>query len=398
MMTQSLLQSLLKRFSWLLALPWLMVLAQPAPDPAPVPAAPPPAPTPAPPAVGGNAFLLVDHDSGFVIAESNADQRLEPASLTKIMTAYVVFRELRYGTLKLEDQVLISEHAWRTGGSRMFAEVGKQLLLEDLLKGMIIQSGNDASVALAEHIAGSEDSFASLMNNHARRLGMAESHFTNATGLPHADHYTTARDLVRVTSATIREFPDWYAWYAIKEYHHNNITQHNRNRLLWRDESADGVKTGHTEAAGFCLVSSARRDGMRLISVVLGARSDAARTTDSLALLNYGFRFFETHRLYEREQALTGVRVWKGAIKELPVGPAEAVHATVPRRQYSKLAPRMEVDPQLMAPLTKGQRVGRVVVELSGRVIREVPLVALQEVPEGGLWAKLRDTVLLWFE
>jgi D-alanyl-D-alanine carboxypeptidase (penicillin-binding protein 5/6) len=356
------------------------------------------APTPAPPAVGGSSHLLVDHNSGFVLAENDADARLEPASLTKIMTAYVVFRELRHGGLKLEDEVLISEKAWRTPGSRMFVEVGKKVPVEALLKGTIIQSGNDASVALAEHVAGSESSFAGLMNTHAKRLGMDDTHFVNATGLPDDDHYTTARDLAKVTAATIREFPDLYQWYAIKEYFFNGIRQSNRNKLLWRDDSVDGVKTGHTEAAGYCLVASAQRDGMRLTSVVLGTKSEEARASDSLALLNYGFRFFESHKLYASDQVLDQVRVWNGDSKTVPVAPVQDVYATVPRRQYDKLAPRMELDPHIMAPVAQGQKVGRVVIELEGKVIGEVPLVARQEVPEGGLWAKARDTVLLWFE
>ena len=255
-------------------------------------------PVPAPPAVAASGHLLIDMHSGRVLAENNADARLEPASLTKIMTAYVAFRELRHGKLKLDDQVLISEKAWKEPGSRMFIEVGKRVSVENLLKGMIIQSGNDASVALAEHIAGSEETFAGLMNDHARRLGMLNSHFVNATGLPHADHYTTPHDIALVTAATIREFPDLYKLYSDKEFVWNNIHQANRNLLLARDSSVDGVKTGHTESAGYCLVASAEREGMRLISVVMGTTSENARAKETLSLLNYGFRFYETHRLY----------------------------------------------------------------------------------------------------
>ena len=249
-------------------------------------------PVPAAPQLDARGYLLVDHNSGAILAESNADERLEPASLTKIMTAYVVFRELAKGKLSLDDEVLISEKAWRTGGSKMFIEVGKRVTISDLLHGMIVQSGNDASVALAEHIAGTEATFAELMNSHAERLGMNDTHFVNATGLPDPEHYITPRDIVKVTTATIREFPEYYAWYALPDFTYNNIKQANRNRLLGQDPSVDGVKTGHTQAAGYCLVASALREGQRLTSVVMGTNSESSRARDSLALLNYGYRFF----------------------------------------------------------------------------------------------------------
>jgi len=253
-------------------------------------------------------------------------------------------------------------------------------------------------VALAEHIAGSEETFADLMNTHARRLGMKNTYFMNATGLPDEEHYTTARDVALVTAATIREFPDYYGWYKEKEFTYNKIHQYNRNQLLWRDDSVDGVKTGHTEAAGYCLVASAERDGMRLTSAVLGTSGVDARASASQALLNYGFRFFESHKLYARDQALTNVRIWKGALSELPVGPAEDVYVTIPRRRYKDLDPKMEVDPRIMAPVAKGQQVGLILVSLDDKTVSEVPLVALQEVPAGGIWSKLKDSVLLWFE
>jgi D-alanyl-D-alanine carboxypeptidase (penicillin-binding protein 5/6) len=356
------------------------------------------APIPAPPSVAGSGHLLIDHNSGRILAEANADVRLEPASLTKIMTAYVVFRELQEGNIRLEDQVVVSKKAWRTPGSRMFIEVNKKISVEDLLEGMIIQSGNDASVALAEHIAGSEETFADLMNTHARRLGMADSNFRNATGLPDENHYTTARDIARATSATILEFPQFYAWYKVKEFTFNNIKQHNRNQLLWRDDSVDGVKTGYTEGAGYCLVASAERDDMRLISVVMGTDSVGERTAESQSLLNYGFRFFESHKLYGKEEVVSKVRVWKGEQSELPVGPAGDIYATVPRRQYKNLSSTMEIDPQIMAPVTRGQRLGRVLVSLGDQQIAEVPLVALQDVADGGIWPQVKDSVLLWFE
>lgn len=354
-------------------------------------------PIPDPPQLAARGFLLVEHNSDTILAESNADERLEPASLTKIMTAYVVFRELAGGNLSLTDQVLVSEKAWRTGGSKMFIEVGKRVSVEDLLKGMIVQSGNDASVALGEHIAGSEETFAELMNTHARRLGLTGTHFTNSTGLPHEEHYTTARDMALVTAASIREFPEFYAWYAEKEFLFNGIKQPNRNRLLWRDESVDGVKTGHTEGAGYCLVASAERDGTRLTSVVMGAEGEEARAQASLALLNYGFRFFETHKLYTGGQEVETLRVWMGEIEDLPVGPERDVYATIPRGRYDKLSAQLEKNPDLTAPIAKGETVGHISIRLDGDEVRRVPLVALKEVAEGGLWQKAKDSVLQWF-
>ncbi|MGD8812556.1 MAG: D-alanyl-D-alanine carboxypeptidase family protein, partial [Thioalkalispiraceae bacterium] len=275
---------------------------------------------PAPPAIGAEAYLLIDHHSGRVIAEKNPDKRIEPASLTKLMTAYVVFYEMRNGTLDNEEQVKVSKKAWRMGGSRMFIEVGKSIKVEKLIKGMIIQSGNDATVALAEHIAGSEDGFVTLMNRHAQNLGMTNTNFTNSTGWPDENHYTTAHDLAILTRKLIEQFPEHYALYKIKEYTFNNIRQFNRNRLLWRDDRVDGVKTGHTESAGFCLISSAIQDEMRLIAIVLGTNSEQARENDSRKLLNYGFRFYETFPLHASNEALTSMRIWKGEEEQLALG------------------------------------------------------------------------------
>ena len=358
----------------------------------------PQAPIPEPPAIASSAHLLVDHHTGKVIAEHNPDERLEPASLTKIMTAYVVFRELAAGKIALTDEVLISEKAWRTGGSKTFIELGKRIPLEVLLHGMIIQSGNDASVALAEHVAGSEDTFAHLMNSNAQRLGMVNSHFINATGLPDPEHYSTARDMTLVTAATIRESPEYYAWYAEKQYVYHGIKQNNRNRLLWQDPAVDGVKTGHTEAAGYCLVASAKRESMRLTSVVMGAKSEKARAEASLALLNYGFRFYESPQLYPGGKPVENLRVWMGEVKELPVGPAADLHATIPRGRYPQLSARIEKNADLVASVVKGDQVGEIVVELEAKEIGRVPLVALQDVPRGGWWEWLRDTILRWFQ
>ena len=355
-------------------------------------------PVPAPPQVAASGHLLVDFFSGRVLSEENADQRLEPASLTKIMTAYVVMRELAEGNISLEDQVLVSKKAWRTPGSRMFIEVNKRVSLENLLKGMIIASGNDASVALAEHVAGSEETFANLMNDHARRLGMNDSHFVNSTGLPAKDHYTTARDIAKVTKASIIEFPVYYAWYAVKSFTFNEIKQHNRNRLLWRDEKVDGVKTGHTEGAGYCLVSSAKQGPMRLIAVLMGTNSEDARAKESQSLLNYGFRFFETHRLYGAGDVLSRVRVWKGAKEKVALGLANDLYVTIPRRQYQNLKASMNVDPRLMAPLDKGRPLGKVTIGLGKQTVAQVPLIALEQIDEGGITNVIKDSVLLWFE
>jgi D-alanyl-D-alanine carboxypeptidase (penicillin-binding protein 5/6) len=352
---------------------------------------------PPPPKIDAKGYLLTDFATGSVLAAANADERLEPASLTKIMTAYVIYRALAEGRVKLTDEVLISENAWRTGGSKMFVEVGKRVGMEDLLKGMIIQSGNDASVALAEHVAGSEQTFAELMNAHAKRLGMNNSHFTNATGLPDPDHYTTARDMAAVTAALILEFPDYYVWDGTKEFEYNGIKQQNRNRLLWRDPTVDGVKTGYTQNAGYCLVASAKREDMRLISVVMGTSGPEARAQASLELLNYGFRFYESHRLYAAETPVENLRVWMGDVQELPVGPAQDVVATIPRGRYGQLSARLEKTPELKAPIAKGARIGDIVVNLEDQELLRVPLVALREVAQGSLWQRAWDGVLLWF-
>ncbi|MES9870231.1 MAG: D-alanyl-D-alanine carboxypeptidase family protein [Sedimenticola sp.] len=356
------------------------------------------APVPAPPKIAASGHLLLDFDSGAVLAENNANEQLEPASLTKIMTAYVVLREITEGNIKLDEMVRVSKKAWRAPGSRMFIEVGKQISVEQLLKGMIIQSGNDSSIALAEHVAGSEETFAALMNEHAQRLGMLNTNFVNSTGLPDKNHYTTANDIAKVAAATIREFPDYYGWYAVREFTFNDIKQHNRNKLLWRDDSVDGIKTGHTEAAGYCLVASAKRNGMRLISVVMGTKSENARAKESQALLNYGFRFYETHRLYGAGEALTQVRIWKGASEQLRLGLKEDLVVTIPRRQYKNLKPGMTIPPKIMAPMRKGQEVGKVKVMLGDRVVAESPLVALEGVEEGGIWQTVKDSALLMFE
>ncbi|MEJ2693524.1 MAG: D-alanyl-D-alanine carboxypeptidase, partial [Candidatus Thiodiazotropha sp.] len=349
-------------------------------------------PIPAPPEVAATGYLLIDFHSSKVLAAKGADQRLDPASLTKIMTAYTVFHELKQGNIQLEDKVLISEKAWRTPGSRMFVEVGKRVKVADLIKGMIIQSGNDACVALAEHIAGSEATFAELMNNHAFRLGMANTHFVNSTGLPHENHYTTPSDIAKVAIATVREFPEYYAWYHEKSFIFNNIEQHNRNKLLWRDETVDGIKTGHTKDAGYCLVASALRDSMRLVSVVMGTKSEEARAKASQSLLNYGFRFYETHQLYAAGETLNRTRIWKGENENLPLGLSQDLNITIPRHQYQNLDAQLEVKPKIMAPIEQGEVLGQVHVTLDGEPVASVDLIALKGVADGNLWQQLKDS------
>ncbi len=356
------------------------------------------APVPAPPAIAAKGFLLMDMNSGRILAEKNSRERVEPASLTKIMTAHVVFSELAHGDLKLDDMVDVSEKAWKTPGSRMFIEVNTKVSVGDLLKGLIIQSGNDAAVALAEHIAGTEDAFANLMNEHAAQLGMHDTHFVNATGLPDPDHYTTPADIAKVTIATIRDYLEYYKIYAEKEFTYNKIRQHNRNTLLWKDKSVDGVKTGHTKSAGYCLVASAKRDGMRLVSVVMGTDSMKARIRTSQALLNYGFRFYEGHQLYPAGKPLAQARIWMGEQETVPVGLRQALYVTISRRQYDKLAARTELRPGIQAPIHKGQALGEVIVELEGEQVARAPLVALGDVAEGGLWRQAVDTVKQWME
>ena len=355
-------------------------------------------PVPAAPQIGAESYLLMDFNSGRVLVENNADLRVEPASITKMMTAYVIFGELREGKITLEEAVNVSETAWRTGGSRMFIEPGMEVTVEDLLRGMVIQSGNDASVALAEHVAGTEAAFASLMNHFAAQLGMDGTHFMNSTGLPDPEHYTTARDVAVLSLATIRDFPDFYAWYSEKEFTFNGIRQHNRNTLLWRDPAIDGLKTGHTESAGYCLAASAKRDGMRLISAVMGSTSEASRASESQTLLNYGFRFFETVQLYQAGQELARARVWKGMADEVELGIGEELFVTIPRGRYDDLEARVQMQPQLTAPLEQGAVVGQIAVTLDGEAVAERDLLTLAPVEQAGFFGSTWDGLRLWFD
>ena len=361
---------------------------------APAAAAPPLATAPV---IQAGSWVLVDFASGQALAESNADRRVEPASLTKLMTAYVVFNALRDGRLKLNEQVLISEHAWRAQGSRTFVQVGTRVPVEVLVKGMIVQSGNDATIALAERVGGSEAAFVQMMNAYAQRLGMAGTHFEDASGLPSPSHYSTAHDLATLSRAIIRDFPEYYGIYSIREFTWNNIRQENRNGLLERDASVDGIKTGHTETAGYCLISSALRSGMRLVSVVLGAPGVTARETGSAALLNYGFNFYEPITVKKAGEMVLKPRVYKGAAEFIAVAPAGIVQVTVPRGQGTTVTTRATVRGPLIAPLAATTAVGELRVDVGGRTVTKVPLYPVNAVAAGGLWRRTVDTISLWF-
>ncbi|MBT8086325.1 MAG: D-alanyl-D-alanine carboxypeptidase [Woeseia sp.] len=355
-------------------------------------------PVPAPPVIGAKSYLVIDGITGHEIASLNPDERLAPASLTKLMTAYVVFASLQDESLRLDEDVVVSEKAWRTPGSRMFIEVGNRVSIEDLLLGTIVQSGNDASVALAEHVAGTEAVFAEMMNRYAAQLGMSASHFENATGLPDDEHYTTARDMATLARAIVNDFPDYYRWYSVREFEYNNIKQPNRNSLLWRDPSVDGMKTGHTDDAGYCLVSSAKREDMRLVAVVMGTASAKARVDGSQALLNYGFRFFETRLLYQGGEQVAEARVWKAAHEMTPLGLPEDLYITMPRGSYDRLKSVLHMPTTVLAPLAKGQPVGELEISLDGKPLVSEPLRALNENPVGSIWQRAKDSVSLWFE
>ncbi len=353
---------------------------------------------PTPPALAAKSWLLVELASGQELAAQAADERLEPASLTKLMTAYLTFAALKQGTIKIDQMITISEKAWRAKGSRMFIQVGKQVKVEDLIKGMIVQSGNDACVALAEAIAGSEENFAQMMNHEAQRLGMKNSSFRNAAGMPDAQHYTTARDLALIAGALIRDFPEDYAkYYSLKEFRYNNITQPNRNRLLWLDPTVDGMKTGHTDAAGFCLISSAKRGPRRLLAVVLGTTSDGVRTQESLKLLNYGFQFYDAVQLYAKDQAVSALKVWKGSEKTVKAGFARDFVLAVPKGYAPRLKVELVSQQPLIAPVTAGQVVGTLKVSLDDKPFGEYPVVAIEGVPVANIFGRAIDTIRLWF-
>lgn len=356
---------------------------------------------PAPPAIDVASYALLDFQSGELIASNNPDARVEPASITKVMTAYIAFDEIKHGRMKLEDTALISEKAWRQGKdsseSRMFIEVGTRVKIEDLLRGIIISSGNDASLALSEHMAGSEAVFAELMNQYAKKLGMKNTHFADASGMPHPEHYTTARDLTLLGRALIRDFPEMYKMFAEKSFAYSGApsvkAQPNRNGLLVKDPSVDGIKTGHTNAAGYCLLSSAQRDGRRLISAVMGAQTWAGRENASLELLNYGFRFYETATLFGPTKPVSTIRVWKGSEEQLAVGVLQPLSLAVPRGGSAKIQAIPQITAQAVAPIALGQKLGTITITLNGKAVRTVPLVALKAVPEGGFVTRVIDSV-----
>jgi D-alanyl-D-alanine carboxypeptidase (penicillin-binding protein 5/6) len=352
---------------------------------------------PAAPQLAASSYILLDARSGKVLMEHNADEPLPPASLTKMMTSYIASLEILRGQIKEEDLVLVSEKAWRKGGSKMFIEVGNQVKVIDLLRGIIIQSGNDASIAMAEHIAGSEEAFADLMNSHARRLGMDNTHFENSTGWPAEGHLSTARDMATMAKAIIRDDPEHYKIYKEKEFVWNGIRQPNRNLMLWRDSTVDGLKTGHTEEAGYCLVASAERDGMRLVSVAMGTSSEQARAAETQKMLTWGFRFFETKTFYEPGQVLSQARVWAGVENEVALGLADGLVMTMPKGQAEKLEAGITMNSTIKAPINAGDVLGQVEVKLGEEVLHSAPLVALADVEQAGLFGRLWDNIRLFF-
>ncbi|HEX4326314.1 MAG TPA: D-alanyl-D-alanine carboxypeptidase family protein [Burkholderiales bacterium] len=360
-------------------------------------AAPAAAQNPPAPVLNAKAWYLLDMTSGQVLASQGPAERVEPASLTKLMTAYLTFAAIKAKTISLEQPVPVSVRAWKAVGSRMFIEPKRPVTVAEAMRGMIIQSGNDASIALAELIAGSEDQFAAQMNREAQRMGMKNTHFQNATGLPDPQHYTTVEDLARLASALIRDYPDFYPLYSTKEYTYNKITQPNRNRLLWLDPNVDGMKTGHTDSAGFCLIASARRGPRRLLSVVVGTQTESARSTESEKLLNYGFLGYDDVRLYEKGQNISALEVWKGESREVKAGFDRELYVTVPKGEASKLKATLNTQKPLLAPISLGQKIGSMKVTLEGRDIAEVPVVALDRVDSAGFFGRTLDTMRLWF-
>ena len=353
---------------------------------------------PTPPALAAKSWMLIESASGQELASQAPDERLEPASLPKLMTAYLTFSVLRQGVIKLDQLVPVSEKAWKTQGSRMFIQVNTQVRIEDLIKGMIVQSGNDACIALSEAIAGSEENFAQMMGREAQRLGMTATSFRNSTGMPDALHYTTARDLARLTGALIRDFPEEYAkYYSLREFRYNNITQPNRNRLLWLDPTVDGVKTGHTDGAGYCLISSARRGPRRLLSIVLGAASDSVRTQESLKLLNFGFQSYDAVQLYAKNQTVSSLKVWKGSENLVKAGFSNDFILAVPKGYAPRLKVEMLSQQPLVAPVTPGQVVATMKVSIDGKPFGDYPVLAIEGVPVAGIFGRMIDSVRLWF-
>ncbi len=376
----------MKRLLYVLTLTFLPLLSQAA------------SVVPPPPKLDAHAWMLTDELSGTVLAEKDADKRVAPASLTKLMTTYLTFQALKAGQIHLDQKLPVSNKAWRMEGSRMFLDPRKSATVEQLIKGMIVQSGNDACIVLAEGIAGSEEGFVSMMNQEAKKLGMTGTHYANATGLPNPQHYTTAADLTRLVSALLRDFPEDYKYFDIKEFTYNGITQPNRNRLLWMDPNVDGLKTGHTESAGYCLIASAKRGDRRLVSVVLGAPTDRARAIESQRLLNYGFQFYDTVRLFSADQPVTRVKIFKGADDELAAGFRHDFYVTVPHGDSNRVKAKIITRQPMLAPVSLGQKVGTLHVTLDGDIIGDYPLRALKSVGVAGLLGRAWDSLLLMFQ
>ncbi len=353
---------------------------------------------PSPPIIGAKSYLVIDSTTDFEIAALDPDLRLPPASITKLMTAYAVFHALKNNQISLEDEVIVSEKAWRAEGSRMFIEVGKKVSVNNLLMGMIVQSGNDASIALAEHIAGSESLFSDLMNQYAYQLNMTNSSFRNASGLPDEDHYSTANDLAILAKAIIQEFPEYYQWYSTKEFTFNNIKQQNRNSLLWRDPSVDGMKTGSTNEAGYSLISSAKRDDMRIISVVLGTASSKARIDGSQAMINYGYRFYETKTLLKANQEIISTKTWKTEKESISLGIEDDIRMTLPRGNFNNIKIEKDIPNQIIGAIKEGQRIGNIEIKLNDNTLNTISLIALEDNPRGSFWKQIKDTIQLWFE
>ena len=382
-----------------LCLPLAAVNAAQAPSALPVP-------IPQMPPLGAKAYVLMDYQSGQILVEKNPNEHMAPASTTKLMTAYVVFQELKAGRITLDTKFRVSEKAWRQGGSRMFLKLGSDVTVNNLLQGLLIPSGNDAAMTLAQGIAGTSDAFVSLMNSYAKQLGLTDTHYTDPTGLPNPGLYTSALDLAKLSRAIIQQFPEYYHYFSEKEFAWNNIKQYNYNKLLWRDSTSDGLKTGYTTEAGYCLAASAKRGDTRMIAVIMGANQPKASSEANYlnlarlngALLNYGFRFYSTHKLYDAGQSLTDARIWEGAKQKIQLGLANTLYVTVPSGQYSRLKAEMNLPGKLKAPIAKGQPIGEVVVKLGDRVVAKAPLVALEADARGNLWQRVRDTVLQWFK
>ena len=351
-----------------------------------------------PPVIEAKSYILMDYDTKRILISKNADEKLPPASLTKLMTSYVTSAKINSGQISLKDKAFISKNAWQMIGSRTFLNVNTKVDLSDLVKGMIIQSGNDAVIAIAEHISGSEKAFVELMNQYAKQLGLNNTHYNDATGLPVDNHYSTTHDIALLSRAIIKDFPDHYEWYSMKFFKYNNISQNNRNKLLWKDPSVDGLKTGHTNAAGYCLASSAKRKNMRLIAVVMGTKSSKARAVESEKLLNYGFKYYDTHKLYKANTVIKKSKIWEGEKEEVSLGLEKDLAVTIVRSKDKQLQTIINIKKPIIATVNKGQELGTVEVHLDDKILTTVPLIALNTINKGNLWDQMIDSISLWIK